>query len=171
MKVLHIAFFIAATSTHDRAAFVALVALIVGASIPLAYAWARVLPEDAPPFKIEPGSFPPAGMEPGDSPAKRRRADLVSLALLTCVTLTYLVRFPGVPVATMAQSIQSVSPGSNTAWLLFAAKDFLVIGTGLAACIGTVRPGPMRVPLVAAAAMALTMWLLVPILQSVLLSS
>ena len=169
-RAVQIAFFIAA-STHDRTAFVALVALIVCASIPLAYAWARVLPEDAPPFKIEPGSFPSVDIEPAHPPAKGRKADLISLALLVCVTLTYLARFPGIPVVAITQWIQSALPGSGSTWLLLATKDFLVIGTGLAACIATVRPGPMRVPLVVAAAMALTMWLLVPILQSAMLST
>ena len=52
------------TTADQRAAFVALIVLVVGAGIPLAFAWARILPEDAPPFKIEPGSFPSVDLEP-----------------------------------------------------------------------------------------------------------
>lgn len=169
MRALHIAFFVGLVPY--RAAFVALAALVVGAAIPLAYAWARVLPEDAPPFQIEPGSFPSVDMEPPDPPAKSRSIDLLSLALLLCVTLTYLVRFPGIPLASISHWIQSAFPGAIGTWLLVGSRDFLVIGTGLAACVATVRPGPMRLPLVVAAALALTMWLLVPILQSAMLSS
>ena len=41
-----------------RLAFAMLVALLIAAGTPLAFAWARLIPEDAAPFPIEPGSFP-----------------------------------------------------------------------------------------------------------------
>src|SRR5262245_45057071 len=154
-----------------RVAFLALGALVVGAAIPLAYAWARVLPEDAPTFKVEPGSFPSVELEPRTASAKAGKADWISIALLLCVTLTYLIRFPGVPLATLIQWFSVTFSGTTVNWIVLGTKIVLVVGTGLAACLATLRPGPMRVPLVVAAAMALILWLLGPILQSAMLGS
>ncbi|HXT77142.1 MAG TPA: hypothetical protein VN780_12690 [Candidatus Eisenbacteria bacterium] len=168
MTALHILFF--AGLAPYRLAFAALAALLVGTAIPLAYAWARVLPEDAPPFKIEPGSFPAVDLEQPDAPVRNRKADLLSLLLLLCVTLTYLTRFPGMPLAALLHWVHSVFPAAAANWIVWGGKIMLVVGTGLAACLATVRPGPMRVPLVTAASLVLTLWLLGPILQSALLS-
>ena len=41
-----------------RLAFSTLIVLLIATGTPLAFAWARLLPEDAPPFRVEPGSFP-----------------------------------------------------------------------------------------------------------------
>jgi len=168
MTALHILLF--AALAPYRFAFAAHAALLVGTAIPLAYAWARVLPEDAPPFKIEPGSFPAMDLAPPDAPVRSRKADLLSLVLLLCVTLTYLSRFPGVPLAPLLHWIHSTFPAAAANWIVGGGKIILVVGTGLAACLATVRPGPMRVPLVTAASLVLTLWLLGPILQSALLS-
>jgi hypothetical protein len=172
MWALHIGFL--AGFVQYRVAFVALAALVVGAAIPLAYAWARVLPEDTPPFKIEPGSFPTVDLEPSEAPeagAKNRKADWVSMTLLVCITMTYLIRFPGIPLAALIHWIDATLPAAAAIWIVWSAKIVLLVGTGFAACLATVRPGPMRVPLVTAATLALTLWLLGPILQSALLSS
>jgi hypothetical protein len=168
MTAVHILLF--AGLAPYRLAFAALAVLLVGTAIPLAYAWARVLPEDAPPFKIEPGSFPAVDLEPREAPAKNRRVDLLSLLLLLCVTAAYLIRFPGVPVAALLHWLHSIFPAAAANWIVLGGKIVLVVGTGLAACLATVRPGPMRVPLVTAASLVLTLWLLGPILQSALLS-
>jgi hypothetical protein len=168
MTALHILLFAGLAPHH--LAFAAHTALLLAAATPLAYAWARVLPEDAPPFKIEPGAFPAVDLEPPDTPVKTRRVDLLSLSLLFCVTLTYLTRFPGIPLAALLHWIHSVFPAAAANWVVLGGRTILVVGTGLAACLATVRPGPMRVPVVTAASLVLTLWLLGPILQSALLS-
>ena len=168
MTALHILPFTALAPY--RLAFAAHTALLVGAAIPLAFAWARALPEDAPPFKIEPGSFPAIDLAPPDALARTSKADLLSLALLVCVTLTYLSRFPGLPLTPLLHWIHFAFPAAAATWIVLGGKTILVVGTGLAACLATVRPGPMRVPLVTAASLVLTLWLLGPILQSALLS-
>jgi hypothetical protein len=150
---------------HQRAAFVALIALVVATSIPLAFAWARILPEDAPPFKIEPGSFPLVDTEPSTPSAKRGR-DAISLALLLCVTTAYLVRFPGMPVALPLHCLASTFSATLTTGIVTGIRFALLVGTSLAACIAAVRPGRMRAPLIAAAGLVLLLWLLGPILQS-----
>jgi hypothetical protein len=169
MRAMHIAFFMGAV--EHRAAFVALIALVVGAGIPLAYAWARVLPEDAPPFKIEPGSFPSVDLEPAPAnPAKKSPRDLISQALLLCITLTYLIRFPGMPLAALIHGLQSAFSTATGNGIASAVRIFLLTGTGIAACVAAVRPGRMRVPLISAAALALLLWLLGPILQSAMIA-
>jgi len=153
------------SAAHQRAAFVVLAALLIAAGVPLAFAWARILPEDAPPFTIEPGTFPAVDCEPPTSPKSKSR-DLISVALLLCVTLTYLIRFPGMPISSFANWLASFTSANATSNVIIAAKIFLLIGSGLAACIAAVRPGPMRTPLIAAAGLALLLWLLGPILHA-----
>jgi hypothetical protein len=157
------------TAAQPRAAFVALVALVVAAGIPLAFAWARVLPEDAPPFKIEPGSYPSVDFEPA-APFPKRNRDVISVALLLCITLTYLIRFPGMPLSVFTAWLASITSANAAGNLIVAARIFLLIGTGLAACIAAVRPGRLRTPLIAAAGLTLLLWLLGPILQAAALS-
>jgi hypothetical protein len=168
MRVL--AFFFLASSDNHRAAFVALIALVVAAGIPLAFAWARLLPEDAPPFKIEAGSYQSVEMEPTPEPAKKSRRDLLSIALLLCVTATYLVRFPGIPLPPIAGSLGGLFSNAVAPWIFLSARVVLLVGTGLGACYAALRPGPQRVPMVLAAGFALILWLLGPILQSAMLS-
>ncbi len=164
---MQIAFFVEVL--HQRAAFVALIALVVAAGIPLAFAWARILPEDAPPFKLEPGSFPSVDMEPAALSTKRKR-EAISLVLLLCITTAYLVRFPGMPVAPLLHWLGSTFSATSTNGIVTSVRFVLLAGTGLAACIAAVRPGRMRGPLIAAAGLALLLWLLEPILQSAMVA-
>jgi hypothetical protein len=158
------------TAANQRAAFVVLIVLVVGAGIPLAFAWARILPEDAPPFKIEPGSFPSVDLEP-TAPARNPKRDPLSIALLLCVTITYLVRFPGMPVAAVLHWLDGSTSGATVSSLLIATRVVLLVGTGLAACIAAVRSTRLRAPLIAAAGLTLLLWLLGPILQIAMLST
>lgn len=158
-----------ASSDNHRAAFVALTALVIAGGIPLAFAWARLLPEDTPPFKIEPGSYPSVDVEPAPEPAKKSRRDFLSIALLLCVTATYLIRFPGIPLPAIAGWLSGLFSNSTAPWIFLAARVILLVSTGLAACYAVLRPGPLRVPMVLAAAFALILWLLGPILHSAML--
>jgi hypothetical protein len=163
MTFAHAAIFVAAT--HQRSAFLILCALVIGAGIPLAFAWARLIPEDAPPFKIEPGSYPSVDFEPV-APTTRSKRDLLSASLLLCITLTYLVRFPGMPLATIVGLLATITSHSTVGALVVTARIVLLVGSGLAACIAATRPGRLRVPVIAAAGLTLLLWLLGPILQA-----
>jgi hypothetical protein len=168
MDAIYMAFFLDAT--HQRSAFVALITLVVSAGIPLAFAWARILPEDAPPFKIEPGSFSSVDLEQPARPKNPKR-EFLSIALLLCVTITYLVRFPGMPVAALLHWLVGSTSAATASSLLVATRVVLLVGTGLAACIAAIRPTRMRAPLVAAAGLVLLLWLLGPILQIAMVST
>jgi hypothetical protein len=154
-----------------RVAFLALAVLIVAAGIPLAFAWARVLPEDPPPFPIEAGSFPSVDLEPPLEPPRNHKRNLVSVALLACVTLAYLLRFPGIPRAPIVHFLDSIFAPATTTWIVFSVDTFLLVATGFAACYAFLQPGPQRIPLTAAAALVLIFWLLSPLLQIALVAS
>jgi hypothetical protein len=155
---------------HQRASFVAMIALVVGAGIPLAFAWARALPDDAPAFHIEPGSFPSVDLEPL-APVKKTKRDVISVALALCVTITFLVRFPGMPVATTIHWLDTLTSAATANSIVSTGRIILLLGTGLAACVAAVRPGRMRVPLIAAAGLTLLLWLLGPILQAAMVAA
>src|SRR5271168_3101922 len=80
-----------------RLALLALAALLVAAAIPLAFAWARILPEDLPPFEIEPPSYPTLEWEPPPEPPRDTKRDPIAIVLLVGVTIGYLLQFPGFP--------------------------------------------------------------------------
>jgi hypothetical protein len=157
-------------SADHRATFLALAVLIVATGIPLAFAWARVLPEDASPFRVDPGSSSSGNLESHPDIPRKYDRDPLSIILLFCITVTYLLRFPGVSVVALVHWLNVAFSGPTTAWMISSGKAILLIGTGFAACYAALRPGPLRVPLVLAAGLALILWLLGPILQAALLS-
>jgi hypothetical protein len=149
-----------------RVAFLALATLLLAAAIPLAIAWARLLPEEPPPFPIEPGSFPNIEQERRPEPSATPRGDLVlSVAILICLTLAYAVRFPGFPKAALMRWLDGVVSGSTEYWLIFSARIFLLVAAGAAIGFAIRRRGPLGIPLAAAAALVLILWFVAPLLN------
>ena len=158
-----------------RVAFLALVALYVTATIPLAYAWARVLPEERPPFDIKPPAGASVGQKPTQQAGALQRRKIIAIGLLICVTAAYLLQFPGFP-QTAAYSwaiswIGALFSGATAAWILFGTEMCLIAVIGFAACYAFLNPGPLRIPLTTAAALVLILWLLSPLLRIALLAS
>ena len=155
-----------------RLAFLSLTALIVGAAIPLAFAWARVLPEDPPPFESSAPSPASLEQEPthevSPHPSKR---DAKSIILLVCVTLAYILQFPGVPGDAAAHWLNTILPGSPAAYVVFTADSVLLVITGVAACYSLLGSSPLRVPLSIGAELVLLLWLLAPLLRTALLAT
>jgi hypothetical protein len=155
-----------------RVAFLALATLLLAAAIPLAIAWARLLPEEPPPFPIEPGSFPNIEQERRPEPSATPRGDLVlSVAILICLTLAYAIRFPGFPKVALMHWLDGVVPGSTEYWLIVSARIFLLVAAGAAIVYAIRRPGPLRVPLASAAALVLILWFVAPLLGVAFLST
>src|SRR5580700_9757173 len=154
-----------------RLAFVALVALLIGAGTPLAFAWARLLPEDAPPFPIEPGSFPSVDHEsPPQEEPSRKKDYLIAAPLLLCLTIAFVFRVPGFPGSTVLGWIGGTIPGldaHSSAIVVHVVVGLIAIGLGV---FGTLRPGPLRIPLIASAALMLALWFLAPLLQTAMLN-
>jgi hypothetical protein len=149
-----------------RIALVSLAALLIAAAIPLAYAWATLLPDDPPPFPIEPGSFPAIDQEPGPvEPSTPKREVIISVALLACVTLMYLIRFPGFPNAVFIRWLDAVLSAATAHWLFVFARVFLITAAGAAILYAVLRRSPVRIPLATAAALVLLLWFLAPLLR------
>ena len=155
-----------------RVAFLALATLLIAAAIPLAIAWARLLPEEPPPFPIEPGSFPNIEQERRPEPSATPRGDLIlSVAILICLTLAYAIRFPGFPKAALVHWLGGIASSSTEYWLIFSARIFLLVAAGAAIADAIRRPGPLRVPLASAAALVLILWFVAPLLGVAFLST
>jgi len=152
-----------------RLAFVALVALLIGAGTPLAFAWARLVPEDAPPFPIEPGSFPSVDHEVVQEQSTRRRDHWVAGPLVFCLTVMFVFRVPGFPSGTVLAWVGETIPGVSEHWSVIAVRGIVaLVGVG-AGVFGAVRPGSLRIPLIAAGATTLILWFLGPLLQAAML--
>jgi hypothetical protein len=154
-----------------RLAFLALAALLIAAAIPLAFAWARLVPEEPSPFPIQPGSFPAIDEDAVPQPRAARQRDLlVPVALLVCLTLTYLIRFPGFPTGVVLRWLEAVVSGPTEHGIIFCTRIFLIAAACAALGYAALRPGPLRIPLTTASALVLMLWFLAPLLQAALLS-
>lgn len=160
----------AAIILDHRLAFVLLCAFVVGAAVPLAMAWARVLPEDAPAFARKEDSPDSAKEElPGKAERSRNR-DPFAVVLLVFVTLSYALRFPGFPVDAVLHWLSTRMPGDWWDWSLLAGRAFCVVTPGLAACYSAVQPNFLRIPLIAGGILVLLLWLLQPMLFAAMIA-
>ena len=147
-----------------RLALLALAALLVAAAAPLAYAWARLLPEEPPPFEV-PAAIPPAE-DLASNPTSPAKKDPVAILLLACVTLSYLLRFPGLPLSAALQSLSTLLPKDYFDWSVLAGHWFFVVAPGVAAAYSALRPNPMRITLIVGGLLVLTLWLVSPMLRA-----
>jgi hypothetical protein len=154
-----------------RMAFFALAALVVAAAIPLAFAWARMFPEDRPPFEIEPPSYPSVEFEPPQDRPRDPMRNPVTILLLVGVTMGYVLEFPGFPRDALLRWLGSMFSASTIAWIAFGANTLLIVTAGGAIGFAILNPGPLRFPFATAAAMVLILWLLAPLLQVALLGA
>jgi hypothetical protein len=155
-----------------RVALVALVALLVAAGVPLAFGWARLLPEEPSPFPIEPGSFPSVDEEvKPELPGKPRWESILSVILLGCLTLAYVARFPGFPSARLVRWLDALVSGSTEHWVFVSARVVLPVVSAAAGVYAALRPGSLRKPLLAAAVLVLLLWFLAPGLRLALLGA
>jgi hypothetical protein len=151
-------------------ALITLVALLIAAGTPLAFAWARLLPEDAPPFPIEPGSFPSVDHEVPQEQTSRNRDSWIAAPLLLCLTLAFIFRVPGFPSGTVLAWVGGTIPGATahgSATAVQVIVALIAIGTSV---FGALRRGPLRIPLIAAGALTLILWFMAPLLQTAMLA-
>lgn len=147
-----------------RLALLALAALLVAAAAPLAWGWAHLLPEDPPPFE-SPATPPPIQASPADQ-NKQSKRDPFAIFLLLCVTLSYALKFPGVPLPAGLHWLSSLLPQDYFNWTLLAARAFFVVIPGLASAYSAVRPNPFRIALFAGGLLVLALWLATPFLRA-----
>jgi len=158
----------AAFVLDHRLAFLFLAALNLGTAVPLAFGWARVLPEEPPPFGTSDDSQRGRRNEPPSKKTMNERRDPFAIVLLVCVTISYAGQLPGVPRDVGFGPIPTVIPDSTSAWMEFAAIWFLVLIPGFAAAYAILRPNFLRVPLIAAGFLVLLLWLLAAPLRATL---
>jgi hypothetical protein len=158
----------AAFVLDHRLAFLFLAALSLGTAVPLAFGWARILPEEPPPFGTSDDSLRRRRNEPPAKKPMSERRDPFAIVLLVCVTLSYACQLPGIPREMGFGSIPTVIPDSAEGWMGFAGIWFLVLIPGFAAAYAILRPNFLRVPLIAAGFLVLLLWLLAAPLRAAL---
>ena len=88
---------LAALLLDHRFAFLLLAALHLGAAIPLAFGWVRLLPAEAPPFQIDRAPARRRSIYAHSSEDEEPPRDPLAMVLLICVTVSYAVQLPGLP--------------------------------------------------------------------------
>jgi hypothetical protein len=157
----------AAFPIDHRLALVAFAALLIAAAAPLASAWARLLPEEPPPFEVP---APSSAEQTPSNPEIRRKGDPFALCLWLCMTLSFLLKFPGLPVAAVLQSLSARMPPDYFNWLVLGARAFFAAVPGLAAVYSAIRPNPIRIPLIVAGVFVILLWCLSPMLRAAIAS-
>ena len=147
-----------------RLALLALGALLIAAAAPLAYAWTKLLPEEPPPFEAPAGAPAPEGLPSNwQSPAKK---DPFAVFLLGCVTLSYVLKFPGLPLATGLQWLSTLLPTDYLNCTVLGGRAFFVVVPGLGAAYSALRPNPVRIALIVGGLLVLALWLVSPMLRA-----
>jgi hypothetical protein len=147
-----------------RLALVALAALLIAAAAPLAYAWTQLLPEEPPPFEAPASSLPVEDLL--SNPKSRAKNDPVAVLLLVCVTLSYVLRFPGLPLAAGLQRLSTLLPADYFTSAVLGARWFFIVVPGVTAAYSALRPNPMRIALIAGGLLVLALWLVSPMLRA-----
>jgi hypothetical protein len=160
----------AALLLDHRLAFLCLAALLLAAAVPLALAWALILPEDAPPFAIGGDSSRSAKKKSNDQEAQSKKHDPVAIALLACVTLSFVLQCPGFPREPALRWLAAMIPETQANWILLGGGAFFIVVPGLAACYSILRPNLLRRSLLAAGILVVLLWLLAPLLRTALVA-
>ena len=153
-----------------RLAFSTLIVLLIATGTPLAFAWARLLPEDAPPFRVEPGSFPSVDHEAPQEESTGTKDYLIAGPLVLCLTIAFIFRVPGFPSTTVLAWIGTTIPAVTEHWSVIAVQVLIALIAVGTIVLGALRAGPLRIPLIAAGTLTLALWFLAPLLQAAMLN-
>src|SRR5258708_12218941 len=93
-----------------RLAFFFLGALIFGAAVPLAFGWARVFPEEPPPFGIAEDVRGRAIHKPPADELSGERRDPLAIVFLICLTVSYPCQIPAALRTIASRSIPPLLP-------------------------------------------------------------
>lgn len=160
----------AAQFLDPRLAFLLLCVLLIAAAIPIAFAWARVLPEEQAPFRFHRSSKrATAELTPAPEQPNSQR-DPLALVLLVCVSLSYLWQLPGLPRDFVLLHITPYVPEPWLQELVLFTKGFLVVMPGAGAVYSIFRRNPIRAPLIAAGILVPLIWLVLPLLHAALVA-
>ena len=147
-----------------RLALLALAALLIAAAAPLAYAWAKLLPEEPPPFEARTSRLPPE--DTASNPTSPGKRDPFAVFLLICMTLSYVLRFPGLPLSAALQWLSAVLPPDYFSYAMLAGHWFFMVMPSVAVAYSALRSNPVRIALIAGGLLVLTLWLVSPMLRA-----
>jgi hypothetical protein len=136
-----------------RLALVLLVALLLAAATPVVVGWLRLVPPEREPFGTS-------------RVAEKPERDAFAVFLLANISLSVLLRIPGVDMAAAAAPVASLllpDPRSYAGLVAFVWFGFI---PGLAAAYSAVRANPLRGPLLLGGIFTLLLWFLSPSLLS-----
>lgn len=131
-----------------------MMALILGAAIPLALGWTKILPPERDPF-----SRP-------DLPRTKPERDLVAIFLLINVSLSLVIAIPRIADTLHLEALTQFLPASwteETTMILLIWFSFI---PAFAAAYSAVRANVIRRQLIAGGILVLALWLLSPTLLS-----
>ena len=151
-------------------AFVLLSALLIGAAIPLAIAWAKLLPEEKPPFGSFQASETDQSAETNSVGGSDSMRDPFAALLLLFVTLSFISQFPGVPYDFL---LSRASAFIHEPWFqgaLLYCRGFFIVIPVIAAAYSVFRRHALRIPLIFAGILVPLLWLAVPWLRRAFLS-
>jgi hypothetical protein len=153
---------LAAFLLAPKLAFFLLTALIVGAAVPLAIAWTRLLPEELPPFEIDDPwrRWPVPPIIPRSDRAVGR-SDIVAIVLLVLLTVAFAVQFPGVPREPALNSLPDHLPQASE-WFEIALPSLLLLGCLAAIAYGAFQRSFLRLELIVVGGMVLILWAMGP---------
>ena len=121
-------------------------ALLLGAAVPLAIGWARIVPAD----------------DPGD----RVSQDRFAIVLLVLVTLSFVLQLPGLSSWTIERWLATAIPQPWARQIISWGAVFFAVIPGPAAMHAILRPNPLRRPLIASGILVPALWLVGPYLAA-----
>jgi hypothetical protein len=137
-------------SLDARLALVLYTLLLLAATAPIGLCWLRLLPSEREPFQRP------------DSEQPKQPRDAFAIFLLVNVSLSLLLRIPGVDVGWLSRWIASQLPQEWATHAPMIGSIWFGFIPGLAAAYSAVRANPIRVPLLVGAALSLVLWLAGP---------
>lgn len=137
---------------NPRLAVFLMMALLLGAAIPLALGWMKVLPAERDPFS-----------RPDQAPRSSPR-DRFAVFLLVNVSLSLLAAIPRIADSLHLDRLIQFLPASWSEHVGVIFLIWLVFVPALAAAYSAVRANPIRAHLVVGGILVLALWLLSPTL-------
>jgi hypothetical protein len=100
------------------------------------------------------------------NPKSREKNDPVAVFLLVCVTLSYLLKFPGLPAAAGLQWLSTLLPADYFSPAVLMGRWFFAVVPAIAAVYSALRPNPVRIALIVGGLLVLALWFVSPMLRA-----